>query len=209
MSCSTATVGLTFLSTRELGPRRQAHRFETSSRAIGSANCQFRERPRMCGICGYVAFPKLTSSEVAHVRVKAMLGSLAHRGPDATSQLDTESAVFGVTRLAIRGLTERLSQPIVDPESGVIAVCNGEIDNHHELSRWLAERGRPVQHKTDIAVIPGLYLEHGEAFAKSARRSLCHCGVGSTLQSPYTGTRPRRRTPAVLYSEPKGNHFCD
>jgi len=70
-----------------------------------------------------------------------------------------------VTRLAIRGLTERLNQPIADPESGVIAVCNGEIDNHHELSGWLAERGRPVQHKTDIAVIPGLYLELGEAFA--------------------------------------------
>jgi asparagine synthase (glutamine-hydrolysing) len=95
-----------------------------------------------------------------------MLGSLAHRGPDATSQLDNESVVFGVTRLAIRGLTERFSQPITDPESGVIAVCNGEIDNHSELSRYLAERGRPVQHKTDIAVIPGLYLEHGEAFAK-------------------------------------------
>jgi asparagine synthase (glutamine-hydrolysing) len=119
----------------------------------------------MCGICGYVAFPKLTSSEVAHVRVKAMLGSLSHRGPDATCQLDTESAVLGATRLAIRGLTERLNQPIANPESGVIAVCNGEIDNHHELSRWLAERGRPVKHKTDIAVIPGLYLELGEAFA--------------------------------------------
>jgi asparagine synthase (glutamine-hydrolysing) len=79
--------------------------------------------------------------------------------------MDTESAVLGVTRLAIRGLAERLSQPIADPESGVIAVCNGEIDNHHELSRWLAERDRPVQHKTDIAVIPGLYLELGEAFA--------------------------------------------
>jgi asparagine synthase (glutamine-hydrolysing) len=95
-----------------------------------------------------------------------MLGSLAHRGPDAACQLETESAVFGVTRLAIRGLTERLSQPTADSESGIIAVCNGEIDNHHELRRYLAERGRPVQHKTDIAVIPGLYLEHGEAFAK-------------------------------------------
>ena len=119
----------------------------------------------MCGICGYVAFPKLTSSEAAQVRVKAMLASLSHRGPDANYQMDTESEVLGVTRLAIRGLGERLSQPIVDSESGVIAVCNGEIDNHHELSRWLAERGRPVKHKTDIAVIPGLYLELGEAFA--------------------------------------------
>jgi asparagine synthase (glutamine-hydrolysing) len=54
----------------------------------------------------------------------------------------------------------------VDQESGVIAVCNGEIDNHHELRRYLAEQGRPVQYKTDIAVIPPLYLEDGEAFAK-------------------------------------------
>jgi asparagine synthase (glutamine-hydrolysing) len=118
----------------------------------------------MCGICGYVAFPKLTSSEVAHVRVKAMLGSLSHRGPDANYQLDTESAVLGVTRLAIRGLNDQLNQPFEDVESGVIAVCNGEIDNHRELARWLDDRGRPVQQETDVAVIPGLYLELGEAF---------------------------------------------
>jgi len=45
-----------------------------------------------------------------------------------------------------------------------MAVCNGEIDNHRELRKWLAERGRPVQRETDVAVIPGLYLELGEAF---------------------------------------------
>ena len=28
-------------------------------------------------------------------------------------------------------------------QTGVVAVCNGEIDNHRELRRWLAERGRP------------------------------------------------------------------
>jgi len=120
----------------------------------------------MCGICGYVAFSNGTSSEGAHVRVKAMLESLSHRGPDATGQVDTDLAVFGATRLAIRGLTDRLSQPIADPESGVIAVCNGEIDNHRELAQWLADRGRPVQKEADVAVIPGLYLELGEAFAR-------------------------------------------
>ena len=95
-----------------------------------------------------------------------MLGSLSHRGPDATSQVDTDLAVFGATRLAIRGLTDQVNQPMVDAAGGVIAVCNGEIDNHRELRRWLAERGRPVQQETDVAVIPGLYLELGEAFAK-------------------------------------------
>jgi asparagine synthase (glutamine-hydrolysing) len=120
----------------------------------------------MCGICGNVGFSSLTSLEAAHLRVKAMLRSLSHRGPDATSQVDTDLAVFGATRLAIRGLSDRLNQPMVDAASGVIAVCNGDIDNHRELRRWLAERRRPVQQETDVAVIPGLYLELGEAFAK-------------------------------------------
>ena len=120
----------------------------------------------MCGICGNVAFSSLRFPDAAHLRVKAMLRSLSHRGPDATCQLDTESAVLGATRLAIRGPTDQPSQPMADPQSGVIAVCNGEIDNHRELARWLAGRGRPVQKETDIAVIPGLYLEDGEAFAR-------------------------------------------
>jgi len=119
----------------------------------------------MCGICGTVAFSGLTSPEAAHLRVKAMLRALSHRGPDATGQVDTELAVFGATRLAIRGLTDQLSQPMEEAESGLIAACNGEIDNHRELARWLADRGRPVQQETDVAVIPGLYLELGEAFA--------------------------------------------
>jgi asparagine synthase (glutamine-hydrolysing) len=93
-----------------------------------------------------------------------MLRSLSHRGPDATGQVDTELAILGATRLAIRGLSDQINQPMTDAKSGVIAVCNGEIDNHRELARWLADRGRPVQQETDIAVIPGLYLELGEAF---------------------------------------------
>jgi asparagine synthase (glutamine-hydrolysing) len=79
--------------------------------------------------------------------------------------VDTDLAILGATRLAIRGLTDQ-NQPMADAKSGVIAVCNGEIDNHRELRRWLAERGRPVEQETDVAVIPGLYLELGEAFAE-------------------------------------------
>ena len=118
-------------------------------------------------------------------------------------------AVFGATRLAIRGLTDQLNQPIVDAESGVIAVCNGDIDNHRELSRWLAERGRPVQQETDVAVIPGLYLELGEAFAKRLVGAFAIAVWDPRNRSPYPGARPRRRTPAVLCKEPKRNHFCD
>jgi len=118
----------------------------------------------MCGICGIVAFSDLTAPEAARLRVKAMLRSLSHRGPDAVGRADTGMAILGATRLAIRGVDEDANQPMVDEENRIIAVCNGEIDNHRELRLWLAERGRPVQRKTDVAVIPGLYLEMGEAF---------------------------------------------
>ena len=112
----------------------------------------------MCGICGIVAADGLVQPEAARLRVEAMLQALSHRGPDAVGSVATDAAVLGVTRLTIRGL-EAVSQPMVDAETGVVAVCNGELDNHHELRRWLVDRGRPVRHKTDVAVIPGLFLD--------------------------------------------------
>jgi asparagine synthase (glutamine-hydrolysing) len=121
----------------------------------------------MCGICGYVSFRHVADgSELgpeAAGRVEAMLEALAHRGPDASALLAAGPAVLGATRLAIRGLADG-RQPLVDGASGVVAVCNGEIDNYRELKAWLAERGRPVAQATDVAVIPGLYLELGERF---------------------------------------------
>lgn len=117
----------------------------------------------MCGICGIFALSGFADPEVARLRVRGMLQSLSHRGPDAAGLAGSEFAVLGATRLAIRGLEDG-RQPMVDTGSGVVAVCNGDIDNHHELRRWLATRGRPVQAATDVAVIPGLFLELGEDF---------------------------------------------
>jgi asparagine synthase (glutamine-hydrolysing) len=117
----------------------------------------------MCGICGIVSVAEFRQPESARRWTNAMLLALSHRGPDDTGVAESKSAMLGATRLAIRG-THDGNQPMTDAATGVIAVCNGEIDNHHELRRWLADRGRPVQHATDVAVIPGLYLELGDAF---------------------------------------------
>ena len=120
----------------------------------------------MCGICGYVSFRQASLGPGAAARVEAMLGALAHRGPDASALHAAGAAVLGATRLAIRGIVDG-RQPLLDAPSGVVAVCNGEIDNYRELKAWLAERGRPVAQATDVAVIPGLYLELGEAFPEA------------------------------------------
>jgi asparagine synthase (glutamine-hydrolysing) len=119
----------------------------------------------MCGICGTVAPSGFANSESSRLRVEAMLSALLHRGPDAVGIKAGPHAVLGATRLGIRGLDDG-NQPITDAQSGVVAVCNGEIDNHRELRQWLAERGRPVAQATDVAVIPGLYAELGASFAE-------------------------------------------
>ena len=94
-----------------------------------------------------------------------MVARLAHRGPDGEWITGDGSARFGMARLAIRGLESGI-QPIVEPHSGVMVVCNGEIDNHGDLRAFLAERGYTIEQDTDVAVLPGLYLELGEAFVE-------------------------------------------
>ncbi len=114
----------------------------------------------MCGLCGIVRFGGLDPH--AATGVEAMLSALAHRGPDDTGVAADEQARLGFVRLAIRALDDG-RQPLVEA-SGVIVVCNGEIDNHRELRAWLLARGIPVPCAADVAVIPALYRALGEAF---------------------------------------------
>ena len=119
----------------------------------------------MCGVCGIAAPSGGLDGAQASRDVQAMVDALAHRGPDDSGLHGTDTAVLGATRLAIRGLADG-RQPMVDPGSGIVVVCNGEIDNHRSLRSWLAARGRPVASATDVAVVPGLYLELGETFVE-------------------------------------------
>lgn len=119
----------------------------------------------MCGICGVVTLEGMMDGNAIPQHIDKMVDALMHRGPDDTGIDGDQSAIFGMTRLAIRGLSDG-KQPIVDSDSGVMMACNGEIDNHQELRGWLLERGRTVEQSTDVAVIPALYLELGDAFVE-------------------------------------------
>ncbi len=124
----------------------------------------------MCGICGIVSLKDNGSSNIESLpaRLRQMLSKLSHRGPHGSGIKSSDGAILGVQRLAIRGLSDGL-QPILDMDSGVVALCNGEIDNHHALRIWLTQRGRPVQGASDVSVLPGLYLELGEEFVERLR----------------------------------------
>ncbi len=119
----------------------------------------------MCGICGFVVNRRATAGPVERQGLTRMLECMRHRGPDDAAMHLSGRAAFAATRLAIRGISNG-SQPIVDPKTGVTVVCNGEIDNYRELREWLRQRGHEIVSDTDIAVIPGLYLEHGPSFVR-------------------------------------------
>jgi asparagine synthase (glutamine-hydrolysing) len=157
----------------------------------------------MCGICGIVSISGGRQPESVRLRVNAMLQALSHRGPDDVGLNASESAVLGATRLAIRGGDDG-RQPMVDAASGVVAVCNGEIDNHRELRCWLAERGRPVQQATDVAVIPGMYLELGEAFAEKLVGAFA-IAVWDPRERRLTLVRDRAGERPLFYSQTTEN----
>ena len=115
----------------------------------------------MCGICGVVRW----NGADAHVnaRTRAMREQLEHRGPDDRGLESDNRAVLGATRLMIRGSAEG-RQPLRDVKTSVVVACNGEIDNHHALRRWLLDRGRHPAPGSDVTVLTDLYAELGNAF---------------------------------------------
>jgi asparagine synthase (glutamine-hydrolysing) len=119
----------------------------------------------MCGICGAVSRTGDPLRGDSPGRIGAMLAALEHRGPDDQGVYETGLAVLGARRLAVRGVADG-RQPLIDRETGVVVVCNGEIDNHRELRRWLVSRGVEVPQATDVAILPYLYRELGDAFVE-------------------------------------------
>ena len=95
----------------------------------------------------------------------AMIDAIAHRGPEGQSCWLSKDGKLALAHAQLSFFKGAEKQPVSNDQGTIFAVCNGEIDNHRELARWLADRGRPVLQSTDVAVIPGLYLELGEAFA--------------------------------------------
>src|SRR5690349_19320580 len=88
----------------------------------------------MCGIAGFT-----TSSEpraAVESRLRSMVASLHHRGPDAQRGVVLEGVALGHTRLSIVDLASG-HQPMHDAERGLTVVFNGEIFNHVELRAQL------------------------------------------------------------------------
>ncbi len=110
----------------------------------------------MCGFVGSAFLPPGASFDV-----DAGLVAIRHRGPDDTSVVRREGAVFGFTRLKILDLTDAGRQPMSSPDGRFTLVFNGEIYNHHALRRELGGLGYTFRSRSDTEAIVHGYSAWG------------------------------------------------
>lgn len=114
----------------------------------------------MCGIAGYVGQGNRSVLE-------AMVGSIKHRGPDATGVFVSEICGLGHCRLAIIDCSDTGAQPMTNRAGTITIIFNGEIYNFLELRTELIAHGCKFTGHSDTEVLLYLYEVYGvECFKK-------------------------------------------
>lgn len=110
----------------------------------------------MCGILAIVgpAPPPIQDFDAAR-------DLLSHRGPDDCGTWSADNVMLGSRRLAIIDIGPGGHQPMVDPQTGVALVFNGEIYNYIELREELAAAGHKFATQSDTEVLLRAYLQWG------------------------------------------------
>ena len=85
----------------------------------------------MCGICGYVSREGPATEDA----VRAMAGTLAHRGPDGEGVHVDGPVALGHRRLSIIDLSEAASEPMTNEDGSLWLTFNGEVYNFREIRR--------------------------------------------------------------------------
>src|ERR1700740_2742258 len=113
----------------------------------------------MCGIVGKLHFA--SERAVCRDEISAMLGPIAHRGPDSQGVFLDRNCGFGHGRLAIVDI-DGGPQPMANEDATVWIVFNGEIYNHEDLRRHLQAKGHLFKSRSDTEAIIHAYEECGE-----------------------------------------------
>lgn len=118
----------------------------------------------MSGIAGVVRF----GGQVAEHELKAMLASMARRGPDRQMARCTGAAGFGQALLATTREALAELQPWVHPDSGCMMVSDSRLDNRPQLMRELGIT-RPADDVGDAELLHAAWQRWAEGCADRLR----------------------------------------
>lgn len=120
----------------------------------------------MCGIVGFCNFKEnyIAEKEKFKYILKNMHQAIKRRGSDASGEYIEKYVGLGHTRLSIRDLSEKATQPLVAKfENNEYAISyNGEIYNTEELKKELLKKGYSFETTTDTEVILYMFAEYKE-----------------------------------------------
>jgi asparagine synthase (glutamine-hydrolysing) len=111
-------------------------------------------------VCGIAGIYQKHFSPVDERLIKAMLQSIAHRGPDDEGIYVRQNIGIGHRRLSIIDTSQAGHQPM--RYKHFVITYNGEIYNYLEIREKLLDRGHTFVTRTDTEVILHAYEEWGK-----------------------------------------------
>ena len=169
----------------------------------------------MCGIAGIITpYPLPMANEIS-----CLTHAMKHRGPDDfgfaafsdvpvvvhSEELDynLKATVFlGHRRLSIIDINGT-AQPLVNEDSSVCVVFNGEIYNYRELSESLRKKGHILKEAGDTEVLVHLWEEYGPEMTEYLN-GMFAVAVYDMRQKILFLTRDRFGQKPLLYKLPSG-----
>ena len=116
----------------------------------------------MCGIGGFVWMGKGSAPFDAERRLRAMIKTVRHRGPDDEGVWTDQICGLAHARLSIIDVSAAGHQPMASADGRVWVSFNGEIYNFMELRRELEAKGYVFRSHSDTEVIVYGYVAWGE-----------------------------------------------
>ncbi len=115
---------------------------------------------------GIIGTYHLGGRPASQAELRAMIETLAHRGPDRRAVWHEDAVGMGHALLAATPEAAHEQQPLVHPETGAVITADARLDNREELIRRLAPPRRNSAPLTDDALILAAYLRWGARCAE-------------------------------------------
>ena len=159
----------------------------------------------MCGITGIVDLR--VERPVDERLLRAMNGSISHRGPDGDGFHFEPGVGLGHRRLSIIDL-EGGKQPLYNEDHTVVVTYNGEIFNFMEIEAELLQRGHTFRTRCDTEVIVHAWEEWGVECLKRFNGMFAFAVWDRRKQDAVHRARPPGREAAVLRGAGRRTASC-